>query len=140
MNRLVLLIALVFGASMAAGMVGLPDDISGYEKWTKVATNLKTDGPHSGTNKVVYANEAAAKAWKGTEPLPVGSLVVKTGGDEAAPNFVAIMRKTKDGWFYEEYAPGDGKFNLLAGGAGKQAQCSACHSGAQKKDFLFTRP
>lgn len=139
MKRLMLLVALVCGAGIAAGMVGLPDDISGYEKWTKVAIDLKTDGPHSGENKVVYANETATKAWKGTDPLPVGSLVVKTAGDEAAPDFVAIMRKSKDGWFFEEYAPKDGKFGLLAGGEGKQAQCSACHSNAEKKDFLFTR-
>ncbi len=125
------------GLVLAAGLGGVPRDVQGFAKWTKVATKgLPTGGPHAGQQKVVYANPTAARAWKGTGALPAGSIVVKTAGPAANPTLIAIMRRTASGWTYEEYVPRGPRYGLLASGA----LCSGCHEGAKAKDFLFTRP
>jgi hypothetical protein len=78
--------AVAWGMVSAAGLADLPANIRGFAKWQKVVTTgLPKDGPHAGPSKVIYANPAAAKAWKGKEPLPVGSLVVKTTGPASKP-------------------------------------------------------
>ena len=136
MNRLIaLLVAFSFGIAFAA-IKGIPADVQAFASWKKVVTTgMPLDGPHTGKNKVVYANPIAAKAWGGTAALPVGSLVVKTAGSSSAPDFVGIMRKTAKGWDYEEFIIKAGKYSLLA----KGASCSGCHDQAKDKDFLFTR-
>jgi Cytochrome P460 len=120
---------------LAAGLSGLPKNIVGFEQWTKVALNLDTGGPHAGENKIVFANSVGAKNWKGKNPLPVGSLVVKTAGSVSSPSFVAIMKKTSKGWEYAEYTPTNGQYNLIGSGA----SCSGCHENAKAKDYLFSR-
>ena len=142
MMRGLLLAALVLGGlTGAAGLADLPADSRGFARWTLVADKgLPTGGPHAGPSKVVFANEPAARVWAGKAALPDGSLVVKTTGPLAAPTLVAIMRKTRAGWFYEEYLPAGSGYRLAFGGPGRQAQCSACHAGAKARDYLFTRP
>ncbi len=132
---LVLLLALSFSIGFAA-LSGIPDDVQGYARWKRVVTSgMALDGPHAGKNKKVYANPIAAKAWAGKEAFPVGSLVVKTAGKVSTPDFVGIMRKTADGWEYEEYLGKDGSYSLMM----KGAMCQACHEKAKAKDYVFTR-
>lgn len=131
----VMVLSGVCGIAMAAGLSGLPKNIVGFEKWKVVAQNLDTGGPHAGENKIVFASLKAAKVWKGKNPLPVGSLVVKTAGSVANPSFVAIMTKTGKGWDYAEYTPSNGKYNLIGSGA----SCSSCHENAKANDYLFSR-
>jgi Cytochrome P460 len=133
-------VAVVGSMVLAAGLGDLPQNIQAFAKWQKlVTTGLPTDGPHAGKNKVVYGNSIAAKAWKGSEPLPLGSLVVKTVGLASKPTLVALMEKRQDGWYYAEWLPNNkGGYNLAFGGPGKQALCVDCHGNAEK-DALFTR-
>jgi Cytochrome P460 len=131
----VMVIAGILSIALAAGLSGLPKNIVGFEKWKVVAKNLDTGGPHAGKNKIVFANAAGAKMWKGKTALPVGSLVVKTAGSVSSPSFVAIMKKTSKGWDYAEYTPSNGKYSLIGSGA----SCSGCHENAKANDYLFTR-
>jgi hypothetical protein len=128
-------LASISSLTLAAGLSGLPKSIVGFEKWKVVAQNLDTGGPHAGENKMVFANAAAAKVWSGKNPLPVGSLIVKTAGSVSSPTFVAIMKKTSKGWDYAEYTPSAGKYSLIGSGA----SCSGCHQNAKAKDYLFSR-
>jgi hypothetical protein len=137
MTKYILVVLALGSLAVAAGLVGLPKSLTGFEKWTVVAKNLETGGPHSGQNKQVFANKIAAIAWKKTGALPIGSIVIKTGGKISSPNFVAVMYKRSSGWYYEEYFPKNGKYSIGAGGANGQALCKDCHAGA--KDELFTR-
>lgn len=128
----------------AAELKGIPKELSGYENWTVVVKgDLPTNGPHAGTNKVVYANAIAAQNWKSGKALPVGSIVVKTAGAMGAPDFVAEMRKDKTGWYYVEFASKGGRYGVMGGGdtSGNMGQtlCSGCHGQAKGQDYLFTR-
>lgn len=127
--------------ALAVSLNGLPAKYSEYDKWEKVVLQgLPASGPHAGQAKLVYANPAAAKDWKGSKELPLGSIVVKTAGPTNAPTLVAVMEKRQGGWYYEEYFPEGGKYLLKFGGPGGQQLCVGCHTGAKAKDFLFTRP
>jgi hypothetical protein len=137
MTKYILVVLALGSLALATGLIGLPKSLTGFEKWTVVAKNLDTSGPHSGQNKQVFANKIAAAAWKKTGALPIGSVVIKTGGKVSSPNFVAVMYKRSSGWYYEEYFPRNGKYSIGAGGANGQALCKDCHAGA--KDELFTR-
>ena len=132
---LVMVVAGISSLALGAGLSGLPKNIAGFEKWTQVAQNLDTGGPHAGENKIVFASSKAAKVWKGKNPLPVGSLIVKTAGSLAKPSFVAIMTKTSKGWDYAEYTATNGKYSLIGSGA----FCSTCHQNAKANDYLFSR-
>ena len=131
----VMVVAGISSLALAAGLNGLPKNIAGFEKWKVVAQNLDTGGPHAGENKIVFASSLAAKLWQGKNPLPVGSLIVKTAGSLASPSFVAIMTKTSKGWNYAEYTPTNGKYSLIGSGA----FCSTCHQNAKANDYLFSR-
>jgi hypothetical protein len=137
MTKYVLAILAMTGFAFAATLVGLPKTIVGFEKWAVVAKNLDTGGPHSGLSKQVFANKIAAAAWKKTGKLPIGSIVIKTGGKISSPSFIAVMYKRQTGWYYEEYFPKKGKYSLGAGGPKGQALCKDCHAGGT--DELFTR-
>jgi Cytochrome P460 len=126
--------------ALGAGLKGIPQNLTGFEKWTQVAKNLDTGGPHSGQSKIVFANKLAADAWKKKGALPVGSIVVKTSGKVSSPAFVAVMTKRAGGWYYEEYFPKKGVYSVGAGGPGGQALCKDCHAGVADQDYLFTRP
>jgi hypothetical protein len=132
---------ILLAVAYAANLNGLPKAYAEYGKWEKVATaGLPTGGPHAGQQKVVYANPVAAKGWKSSKGLAVGSIVVKTAGPANAPTLIATMEKRQGGWYYEEYFPGGGQYVLKFGGPGGQGLCVNCHTGAKGKDFLFTRP
>ena len=136
---LALLVAATLGVA-AAALTGLPRDVSGFQAWRKVVpSGLEPGGAHAGAGKVVYANAAAAAAWRAAGALPRGSVLVKTGGGtSAAPAFVAIMWKRADGWYYEEYFRRGDRYALGAGGPNGQALCVNCHEGAPA-DEVFTR-
>ncbi len=137
MIRALPILLLVSSVAFAANLSGLPKLVQGFEKWTVVAKNLDTGGPHSGLSKRVFANKIAAAAWKKPGALPIGSIVVKTAGDINKPSFIATMEKRKNGWYFEEYFPKGSKYALGAGGPSGQALCKDCHEGGQ--DQLFTR-
>ena len=140
MKRLLWLGMILAIGALAQGLTGVPRNYAGYASWEKVATaGLPTGGPHAGREKVVYANPTAFKDWKSGKPLPVGSIVVKTAGSARAPTLIATMEKRQNGWYYEEYFPENGRYALKYGGPNGQALCVNCHTGAQAKDFLFTR-
>lgn len=133
--------ALLLALGVAAGLNGVPAKYAEYARWEVVAgKGLPAGGPHAGQPKVVYANPAAAREWKGGKALPLGSIVVKTTGPAGAPTLIAVMEKRAEGWYYEEYLPEAGKYALKFGGPGKQQLCAGCHTGAKAKDYLFTRP
>ncbi len=137
MTKYILAVLVLGGVALATGLVGLPKTLTGFEKWTVVAKNLDTGGPHSGQTKQVFANKIAATAWKKSGKLPIGSIVIKTGGKISSPSFVAVMYKRSTGWYYEEYFPRNGKYSIGAGGVNGQALCKDCHAGGT--DELFTR-
>jgi hypothetical protein len=137
MTKYVVTVLLVSSLALASGLVGLPKDIAGFAKWSVVAKIKDTGGAHAGQNKQVFANTIAAAAWKKPGKLPVGSVVIKTGGKITAPDFIAVMYKRQSGWYYEEYFPRAGKYSIGAGGKGGQALCKDCHDGGT--DELFTR-
>ena len=137
MTKYILVVLALGSMAFATGLVGLPKTLTGFEKWTVVAKNLDTGGPHTGQTKQVFANKIAATAWKKTGKLPVGSIVIKTGGKISSPSFVAVMYKRTSGWYYEEYFPRNGNYSIGAGGPNGQALCKDCHAGGI--DELFTR-
>jgi hypothetical protein len=137
MIRVLLFALIVSSAALATSLSGLPKNIQGFEKWSVVAKNLDTGGPHSGQSKRVFANKIAAVAWKKSGALPIGSIVIKTGGDLKKPSFIATMEKRKNGWYFEEYFPKGSSYRLGAGGPNGQALCVNCHEDGQ--DQLFTR-
>ena len=137
MTKYILAVLVLGSVALATGLVGLPKTLTGFEKWAVVAKISDTGGPHSGQTKQVFANKIAATAWKKPGKLPVGSIVIKTGGKISSPNFVAVMYKRTTGWYYEEYFPRNGKYSIGAGGPNGQALCKDCHDGGT--DEVFTR-
>ncbi|MFN3265596.1 MAG: cytochrome P460 family protein [Deinococcales bacterium] len=137
MTKYIVLLLCISSFALASGLVGLPKEILGFEKWAVVAKITDTDGAHPGQNKQVFANKIAAAAWKKSGKLPIGSVVIKTGGKVTQPNFIAVMYKRQAGWYYEEYFPRGGRYSIGAGGKGGQALCKDCHAGGT--DELFTR-
>jgi hypothetical protein len=137
MTKYIVAVLLVSSLVWASGLLGLPKDIAGFGTWAVVAKIKDTGGAHAGQNKQVFANKIAAAAWKKSGKLPVGSVVIKTGGKVSSPSFIAVMYKRSSGWYYEEYFPRGGKYSIGAGGKGGQALCKDCHDGGV--DELFTR-
>jgi hypothetical protein len=137
MAKYIVMVMVVSSLALASGLVGLPKDIVGFNNWAVVAKIKDTGGAHTGQNKQVFANKIAAAAWKKAGKLPVGSVVIKTGGKVSSPAFIAVMYKRSSGWYYEEYFPKGGRYSIGAGGKGGQALCKDCHLGGT--DELFTR-
>lgn len=133
--------------SMAA-LPGLPRDITGFERWTKLNfTPLPNRGgsAHPGV-KQVYVNKkrsVIAPLGKQRFPYPNGTIIVKTASTGDAITLVAIARKKKGfdkahaDWQFVEYTrSGESEsFDEIARGQ----VCYSCHVGAKKTDWIFTR-
>ena len=139
--------ALVAGATVAQGggearpLPGLPAYTAGYSGWFKV--NRRPIPPrasgdaHHGT-KNVYAS----KRIRGSR-YPAGTVIVKDVRRGGVVTVVAVMRKLRgfsprnNDWEMIEYVRSSprARFGVLAQGR----ICYACHSGARRNDFVFTR-
>ena len=86
----------------------------------------------------IFVNKTIADALAAKKPLaswPVGSLIVKDGYDGGELEFVAVMEKRDDGWFWAEY---DGEGNTIY--SGKPSLCIDCHASGQDEVRAFGLP
>ncbi len=134
----------------AVVLPGLPEDVTGYERWLKLNAEpippVAGADPHNG-NKNVYVNQTRdtiAPDDVQQFPYPDGSIVVK---EAFRPNkdyvgLIAIMRKVAgsdpdhNDWEFIEYtrnAPDD-EFSVIASGR----ICWNCHAQVEDKDYVFT--
>ncbi|MDQ3823991.1 MAG: cytochrome P460 family protein [Actinomycetota bacterium] len=140
--------ALVVAATVAQGrsskprpLPGLPAYTAGYTRWSKL--NRRPIPPrasgdaHFGT-KNVYASRRLRNGR-----YPVGTVIVKEVRRGGVVAVVAAMRKIRgfsprnNDWQMVEWvrsSPRD-RFAVLAQGQ----ICYACHSGARRNDFVFTK-
>ena len=129
---------------------GLPDDVTGSEKWLKLNAEpippVPGGDPHNGIKNVYVNQERVTIAPDGeqTFPYPDGSIVVK---EATRPNkdyigLIAIMRKVAgsdpdhNDWEFIEYtrdAPDD-DFTILA----RDRVCWGCHARVEDMDYVFT--
>jgi hypothetical protein len=140
--------ALVVGATVAQGgaskpspLPGLPAYTAGYTSWFKL--NRRPIPPrasgdaHFGTKNVYASRRIRAGRY------PVGTVIVKEVRRGGSVAVVAVMRKRKsfsprnNDWQMIEYVRSSprARFGVLAQGR----ICYACHSGARRNDFVFTR-
>jgi hypothetical protein len=126
----------------AAPLPGLPKHTAGYATWTKLNRKPippRSSDPHEGT-KNVYTNKAAGKGR-----YPAGTVIVKEAVRPGTKfvGLIAVMRKLPgsnprhNDWQMIEYVRGtkSARFQELARGD----VCYACHVGARKNDYVFTR-
>ena len=134
----------------AVALPGLPEDVTGYERWLKLNAEpippVAGGDPHNGTKNVYVNQERDTIAPDGEQqfPYPDGSIVVK---EAFRPNkdyvgLIAIMRKVAgsdpdhNDWEFIEYtrnAPDD-EFSVIASGR----ICWSCHARVEDIDYVFT--
>jgi hypothetical protein len=135
------------GGSATAGGATLLDEVAGYRDWARAPGDFAmplapSSGPH-GSFVDIYINdvvEQALLAEPGTlEAWPVGSIIVKDGWEDAEGTlrFVALMEKTDDGWYWEEYADDNLESPLYAGSPGV---CVNCHGAGNDSVRAFALP
>lgn len=132
----------------AAALPGLPRDITGFERWTKL--NFKPlpnrgGSAHPGVKQVYVNKKRSVIAPRGKQkfPYPNGTIIVKTASTGDVITLVAIARKKKGfdkahaDWQFVEYTrSGESEsFDEIARGQ----VCYSCHVGAKKTDWVFTR-
>lgn len=123
-------------------MPGLPDELAGYQSWTKLNAQPippRDSDPHNGT-KDVYASVLAEDGV-----YPPGAIVVKeaTRPGAAFIGLVAMMRKEPganpehNDWVMVEWVRDarDAEFEEIASGA----ICTSCHLQARDRDYVFTQ-
>lgn len=138
---------LVVGVTVAQGradarpLPGLPAYTAGYAGWYKINRTPIPPRPsgdaHSGT-KNVYASKRIRRGR-----YPYGTVIVKEVRRGGVVTLVAVMRKLRgfsprnNDWRMIEYVRSSprSRFGVLAQGR----ICYACHSGARRHDFVFTR-
>jgi hypothetical protein len=90
----------------------------GYER------RRPSNAPH-GEAVDIYINDTVEQALGATASLaewPAGSLIVKDGWDGDDLDYVTVMQKREDGWYWAEYdSEGDAVFS------GKPDTCIDCH-------------
>jgi hypothetical protein len=140
--------ALVVGATVAQGgsakprpLPGLPAYTAGYASWFKInrapIPPRRSGDAHPGTKNVF-----ASRRIRG-DRYPVGTVIVKEVRRGGVVTVVAVMRKIRgfspgnNDWQMIEYVRSSARarFGVLAQGR----ICYACHSGARRNDFVFTR-
>ena len=133
---------------------GLPEDISGYNNWTKI--NKKTirprfNDPHRGYKKVYVNQETSilrdSKTKKLLFPYPEGTIIVKavriTPKANSNITLISIMRKksgneTTGGWDFIEYTMSSSDNSFIPINFSKES-CYACHQGASNSDSVWTK-
>ena len=132
-------------ARPAQTLPGIPRDVAGFERWTKMNFKpLPARGgeAHHGV-KNVYVNRKRSTLVRGGKqrfPYPKGTVVVKTASTNGVVTLVAIARKQRagnGGWKWAEYTRSSRSdpFSFLASGA----VCTGCHVGAKSTDWIFTK-
>ena len=131
---------------------GLPEDINGYTKWTKLNKRIikpRSADPHRGFKRI-YINQEKNKISDSNKnlifPYPEGTIIVKEVRQTRRPKsnivLVSIMRKlprneTTGGWDFIEYVKAaDGSFSPLNF---PKESCFSCHQGASNSDSVWTR-
>jgi Cytochrome P460 len=138
---------LVAGATVAQGgsearpLPGLPAYTAGYKSWFKVNRRPIPPRPsgdaHPGTKNVYASRRIRGNRY------PVGTVIVKEVTRGGVVSIVAVMRKIRgfsprnNDWQMIEYSRSSARarFGVLAQGR----ICYACHDGARRNDFVFTR-
>ena len=140
--------ALVVGATVAQGrsskpgpLPGLPAYTAGYASWPKLnrrpIPRRASGDAHFGTKDVYTSKRIRAGRY------PVGTVIVKEVRRGGVVTVIAVMRKIRgfsprnNDWQMIEYVrtSSRARFTVLAQGR----ICYACHSGARRNDFVFTR-
>jgi len=101
------------------------DDYQAWQRAPGYPTRTPSSAPH-GDMVDIYVNDVLAEALASGEELtewPSGSVIVKDGFNGESPYLVAIMEKRDDGWFWAEYAAGDGEVKY----SGSPRICTKCH-------------
>jgi hypothetical protein len=139
---------LVVGATVAQGrsskprpLPGLPAYTAGYTGWFKINRRAIPPRP-SGDAHFGTKNVYASRRIRGNR-YPVGTVIVKEVKRGGVVTVVAVMRKIRgfsprnNDWQMIEYVRSSprARFGVLAQGR----ICYACHSGARRNDFVFTR-
>lgn len=125
---------------------GLPGDTAGFQDWLRVDVPAESTAPHGDVKAVYWNRERSEITGRSPEaPYPDGTIVVKTGsrGDDLAA-VVAVMNKRTNAdpqhgdWVFVEYTRSspDEPYEVLA----QDSICWGCHVGAEKTDWVFTKP
>lgn len=131
---------------------GLPSDIEGYSKWTRLNKKIikpREADPHFGFKRVYInkdKNDLLDSNNKQIFPYPEETIIVKevrkTKNKNSRIVLVSIMRKlpgneTTGGWDFVEYTRSqDGSFSQIAF---PKESCYACHQGASDRDAVWTK-
>ncbi|MEZ4381888.1 MAG: hypothetical protein R3A79_11085 [Nannocystaceae bacterium] len=130
----------------AGGGATLLDEVDDYRAWARAPGEYLTplapsSGPH-GAFVDIYVNDVVAQALL-AEPgtlaaWPVGSIIVKDGWEDEGETlrFIALMEKTADGWYWEEYID---DFQAPAY-KGAPEVCTGCHAAGSDSVRAFALP
>lgn len=132
---------------------GLPKDIEGYSKWTKLNKKIikpREQDPHRGFKRI-YINRLQEELRDQNKnlifPYPEETIVVKevhvSRSERSKINLISIMRKlpgneTTGGWDFIEYTRSSSDNSFIPLQLSKES-CYACHQGAQESDFVWTK-
>ena len=132
---------------------GLPEDITGYKKWTRL--NKKVIGPNAADPhhgfKREYVNRAKNELVDSMGnlifPFPEGTIVIKdvrrTIKRNSRITLLSIMRKlpgneTTGGWDFIEYTRSSSDGSFIPLNFSKES-CYSCHQGASDSDAVWTK-
>jgi hypothetical protein len=96
-----------------------------------------SNAPH-GDAVDIYVNEIVEKALGGNagrSEWPGGSLIVKDGWDGDDLDYVTVMQKREDGWYWAEY---DGHGDVVF--SGRPDTCIDCHRAGSDHVRAFALP
>ena len=151
---ILVLVSIAFLKTLAQNLpLGLPEDINGYKKWTRL--NKKVIGPrqadpHHGFKREYVnrlKNEFVNSQGNLIFPYKEGTIVVKEVRATAKPNskivLISIMRKqsgneTTGGWDFIEYSRSSSDNSFVPINFPKDS-CYACHMGASDSDSVWTK-
>lgn len=143
----------VFSKKLQSLLPGLPQDISGYSRWTRINKKIikpRSADPHRGFKRV-YINrnkeELVDLKNKLIFPYSSGTIVVKevrvSRKKGSKITLVSIMRKipgneTTGGWDFIEYTRSSADDSFIPIQFPKES-CYACHQGASDSDSVWTK-
>ena len=131
---------------------GLPEDIDGYRKWTRLNKKIikpTSADPHRGFKRV-YVNKNKSELIDSNNnlifPYPDGTIIVKevrkTRKKKSKISLIAIMHKqagneSTGGWDFIEYSRSSKKsFSPISF---SKESCYSCHQGASDSDAVWTK-
>lgn len=132
---------------------GLPEDISGYNRWTRINKKIikpRSADPHRGFKRVYINRQKEELIDLNNDlifPYSSGTIVVKevrvTRKKGSKITLVSIMRKipgneTTGGWDFIEYTRSSADDSFIPIQFPKES-CYACHQGASDSDSVWTK-